>query len=86
MKSAYRELCARIVRRVSKDGRGILQHADFADVVASINSVLVKDEDAEPPPHTEIQEELVRLGMSESNARDVMLVYRALKVAEFGPP
>jgi hypothetical protein len=80
----YQEVFARIVQRLSNDNRGILQHTDFHDAVASINVAL--KEDPEPPHYTEVQEELERLGMSEGNARDLMLVYRALKVSVVGPP
>jgi hypothetical protein len=85
MNPRYLEVLATIVGRLSNDNRGIQQHTDFFEVVTSLNEVL-SVEDGDAPHYTEVMGELVKLGMSEGNARDVTLVYRALKVSELGPP
>lgn len=85
MDNKYREELERIVKVRSNDGRGIQEQNGFQDVVASLNALL-KDPDQKPPHYTEVEQELVNLGMSPENARDVRIVYRTLKTLHHGVP
>lgn len=85
MDANYQEVLERIVKDRSNDGRGIQQQNSFHDVVASFN-VLLKEPNQRPPHYTEVEEKLVRLGMTEENARDVRIVYRTLKTLHHGIP